>query len=65
MKTKKNILITGCSSGIGKNAALSLHNKGWRVFATCRSEKDCIFFKRLGIESFELDLQKKNRLITL
>ena len=56
MKPKKNILITGCSSGIGKNAALRLHNKGWRVFATCRSEKDCFFFNRLGIESLPLDL---------
>jgi NAD(P)-dependent dehydrogenase (short-subunit alcohol dehydrogenase family) len=55
----KNILITGCSSGIGKNAAITLHNKGWRVFATCRSKNDCNFFKNLGIESFELDLQKK------
>ncbi len=56
MNTKRNILITGCSSGIGKNAAITLHNKGWRVFATCRSETDCIFFKNLGIESFTLDL---------
>ena len=55
----KNILITGCSSGIGKNAAITLHNKGWRVFATCRSKNDCNFFKNLGIESFELDLQRQ------
>jgi len=55
----KNILITGCSSGIGKNAAITLHNKGWRVFATCRSKNDCKFFKNLGIESFELDLQSE------
>ena len=55
----KNILITGCSSGIGKNAAITLHNKGWRVFATCRSKNDCNFFKNLGIESFELDLQRE------
>ena len=55
----KNILITGCSSGIGKNAAITLHNKGWRVFATCRSKNDCNFFKILGIESFELDLQRE------
>ena len=58
MKTK-NILITGCSSGIGKNAAITLHNKGWRVFATCRSKTDCIFFTKLGIESFPLDLLKE------
>jgi len=58
MKTK-NILITGCSSGIGKNAAITLHNKGWRVLATCRSKKDCTFFTKLGIESFPLDLLKE------
>ena len=58
MKTK-NILITGCSSGIGKNAAITLHNKGWRVFATCRSKTDCTFFTKLGIESFPLDLLKE------
>ena len=58
MKTK-NILITGCSSGIGKNVAINLHNKGWRVFATCRSKTDCTFFTKLGIESFPLDLLKE------
>ena len=58
MKTR-NILITGCSSGIGKNVAITLHNKGWRVFATCRSKTDCTFFKKLGIESFPLDLLKE------
>ena len=58
MKTK-NILITGCSSGIGKNVAITLHNKGWRVFATCRSKTDCTFFEKLGIESFPLDLLKE------
>ena len=58
MKTK-NILITGCSSGIGKDVAITLHNKGWRVFATCRSKTDCTFFTKLGIESFPLDLLKE------
>ena len=58
MKTK-NILITGCSSGIGKNVGITLHNKGWRGFATCRSKTDCTFFTKLGIESFPLDLLKE------
>ena len=56
MRTKKNILITGCSSGIGYDAALTLNKRGWRVFASCRSEKDCAHFEELGIESFQLDL---------
>ena len=67
MKTK-NILITGCSSGIGKNVAITLNNKGWRVFATCRSKSDCNFFKNLGIESFPLDLLEEesiNRAVNL
>ena len=56
MAPKKNILITGCSSGIGHDAALTLNKKGWRVFATCRSRSDCKYFESLGIESFPLDL---------
>lgn len=55
--TKKSILITGCSSGIGYDAAETLHNRGWRVFATCRSESDCERLRELGFESFRLDYQ--------
>ena len=55
-KIKKNILITGSSSGIGREAAISLHSKGWRVLATCRSKSDCKYFEKFGIESFPLDL---------
>ena len=35
------VLITGCSSGIGYDAAQGLRARGWRVFATCRQEADC------------------------
>ena len=59
MAPKKNILITGCSSGIGHDAALTLNKKGWRVFATCRSRSDCKYFESLGIESFPLDLSNE------
>lgn len=41
--TKKTVLITGCSSGFGKLAAKTFHDKGWNVVATMRSperEKD-------------------------
>lgn len=54
--TQRSILITGCSSGIGLDAALGLHAKGWRVFATCRSAEDCEKLAAWGLESFPLDL---------
>ena len=55
MTSKKSILITGCSSGIGYDAAHGLTARGWRVFATCRKETDCIRLRHEGLESFVLD----------
>ncbi|MCY4179019.1 MAG: SDR family NAD(P)-dependent oxidoreductase [Litoreibacter sp.] len=52
---KKSVLITGCSSGIGYDAAHTLHKRGWRVFATCRQESDCERLREEGLESFRLD----------
>jgi NAD(P)-dependent dehydrogenase (short-subunit alcohol dehydrogenase family) len=51
----RSILITGCSSGIGYDAAHTLAKRGWRVFATCRQEKDCERLRGEGLESFRLD----------
>lgn len=51
----KSILITGCSSGIGLDAAQTLKARGWRVFATCRAEADCARLRGEGLESFRLD----------
>ena len=53
--SSSSILITGCSSGIGLDAAMTLHERGWRVFATCRSENDCKLLRAKGLESFVLD----------
>ena len=53
--TRKTILITGCSSGIGYDAAHTLHKRGWRVFATCRKQEDCDRLIGEGLESFVLD----------
>ncbi len=52
---QRSILITGCSSGIGLDAARGLHARGWRVFATCRVEADCARLRAEGLESFVLD----------
>ena len=51
----KTILITGCSSGIGYDAARGLKVRGWRVFATCRAGADCERLRGEGLESFVLD----------
>lgn len=47
---QKTLLITGCSSGIGYDAAHGLRARGWRVFAACRQAEDC---ERLIAEGFE------------
>ena len=52
----KTILITGCSSGIGHDAAHGLTHAGWRVLATCRKPEDCARLQEEGLESFVLDL---------
>ena len=36
----KTVLITGCSSGFGKLAAQTFHNKGWNVVATMRKPEN-------------------------
>jgi NAD(P)-dependent dehydrogenase (short-subunit alcohol dehydrogenase family) len=51
----RSILITGCSSGIGADAALGLRARGWRVFASCRKEEDCRRLRAEGFESPRLD----------
>ena len=55
MARQKSILITGCSSGIGYDAAHGLAARGWRVFATCRKQVDCVRLRGEGLESFVLD----------
>ncbi|WP_394178571.1 SDR family NAD(P)-dependent oxidoreductase [Yoonia maritima] len=53
--TQKTILITGCSSGIGYDAAHGLRDAGWRVFASCRQQVDCDRLKGEGFESPLID----------
>ena len=43
------ILITGCSSGIGYDTAKQLHEKGWRVFASCRRTEDVARLQSEGL----------------
>jgi NAD(P)-dependent dehydrogenase (short-subunit alcohol dehydrogenase family) len=58
----RTILITGCSSGIGYDAAHGLKARGWRVFATCRKPEDCDRLEAEGLESFPLDYASEDSL---
>jgi NAD(P)-dependent dehydrogenase (short-subunit alcohol dehydrogenase family) len=49
------LLITGCSSGIGLDAARTMAERGWRVFAACRKAGDCARLRAEGLESPLID----------
>ena len=53
--SKRTILITGCSSGIGWHCALRLKEDDWRVFATARKDEDIERLENQGIEAVYLD----------
>jgi NAD(P)-dependent dehydrogenase (short-subunit alcohol dehydrogenase family) len=53
--SKRSILITGCSSGIGLASAREMKSRGWRVFATARKPEDIARLKGEGLESLYLD----------
>ena len=55
--TQRSILITGCSTGIGYDAAHTLAKRGWRVFATCRKQDDAERLQGEGLESWQLDYE--------
>jgi NAD(P)-dependent dehydrogenase (short-subunit alcohol dehydrogenase family) len=57
---QKTVLITGCSSGIGRCLALGLHARGYRVFATVKQAKDIAALRAAGLESLVLDLRSSD-----
>ncbi|MCH2055550.1 MAG: SDR family oxidoreductase [Thalassotalea sp.] len=52
----KSILITGCSSGIGLDAALTLRARGYLVIATARKEEDVVKLQVRGLTACQLDV---------
>ena len=53
-----SILITGCSSGIGFYTAHQLHQRGYRVIASCRRAEDVKRLQGEGLECLQLDLEQ-------
>jgi len=62
--SKKSILITGCSSGIGLHAALTLSARGYQVFATARSQTDVEVLQAKGLQACLLDLTDSSSITT-
>ena len=61
---KKTILITGCSSGIGLNAALGLKQRNYRVFAAARKHEDVEKLNEMGLEGIQLDVDSSDSIQT-
>jgi NAD(P)-dependent dehydrogenase (short-subunit alcohol dehydrogenase family) len=53
---EKPVLVTGCSSGIGRCVALGLRDRGYRVFATARTPEQLDTLGQAGLEPLALDL---------
>lgn len=62
---QRNIIITGCSSGIGAYCAEALHSQGWRVFATARKDADIAALKAQGMEAHYLDYTEPQSIAVL
>ena len=60
----KSILITGCSSGIGYDAAHGLMTRGWQVFASCRAQSDVNRLRAEGLTALHLDYEAPETLKT-
>jgi len=58
-----NIIITGATGFIGRNLAESLHNKGFKIIATGRSETIGEKLKQKGIEFRSADITVKNQIL--
>lgn len=56
MTTRKTILITGCSSGIGAALAQEFHKRGHRVFASARRIESLSALAAQGLRTLALDV---------
>lgn len=61
----KRVLITGCSSGIGLDAAQRMQAEGWAVVATCRKDEDIAARRAEGMECHHLELADEDSVARL
>jgi short-subunit dehydrogenase len=62
--TNQSVLITGCSSGIGRAAADMLRDRGWTVFPTARKSEDLEALRQADFEAIELDLTSSDSIVS-
>ena len=53
---KQSVLITGCSTGIGRALALGFHQKGYNVWASARDIENLVALRDKGINTVTLDV---------
>jgi NAD(P)-dependent dehydrogenase (short-subunit alcohol dehydrogenase family) len=56
--TGRSVLVTGCSSGIGRVCAIGLRERGYRVFASARDPADVDALRAEGLEALTLDVDR-------
>jgi NAD(P)-dependent dehydrogenase (short-subunit alcohol dehydrogenase family) len=56
-RSQRSILITGCSTGIGRTCAEGMRARGWRVLATARTKEDLESLANGGVEPVFLDYE--------
>lgn len=53
---RRTVLITGCSTGIGRSSALAFLKKGWTVIATARQLELIAGLEKAGCHCYQLDV---------
>jgi NAD(P)-dependent dehydrogenase (short-subunit alcohol dehydrogenase family) len=62
---RQSILITGCSSGIGLDTAITMQKRGWLVVASCRKQQDCDALRtQYGLDTVLIDYEKPETIET-
>jgi NAD(P)-dependent dehydrogenase (short-subunit alcohol dehydrogenase family) len=56
----RSILITGCSTGIGRASARGMKRRAWQVFATARRPEDLASLEAEGLRALYLDYTEED-----
>ncbi|MEN8669695.1 MAG: SDR family NAD(P)-dependent oxidoreductase, partial [Ketobacter sp.] len=59
----RTVLITGCSTGIGRQLADAMHDKGYQVIATARDQTRLTPLNQRGITTLSLDVTRDDSIL--